>query len=815
MSGNFKHALRSLRQHPGFALIAILILAMGIGSTLSVFNLLDALLLRPLPIRNAQRLVRISRVLREGDFGSLPSTVLDALNSVPDYRSACGFDTSHPGVEIHGSIVAVGALGFSGDCFSTLGIRTQLGRSLTPEDDQPGAEPAAVITDSFWRDQFHGRRDVLGQRIRMSAESYTIIGVAEPGFTGLLVGFPEGLIVPIHQENTDLLPNGQRPRYRWVNILALRAPGVSEQQAAARFEVRAPQLLQASVPPYFDAERRRVYLASKIAASSGKSGVDYFLRRRFGSSLYAASGICAAILLIGCTNLTNLLLARSLRRRREVAVRFALGAKWSQVAGLFVAESLLLTAAGAGLGLLLAQALDRWLIAQGARMFGNFDPLVSFDWRIALLFAAAAAAIVSALAGASAWQAGRLRSAGHLQEGARSIAGTSGAVQRALIVLQISLTLSLVAGGNLLTASLHHLDTLDLGVQTRNVWDVMLSTHPAAQIYFDRAAYDRQLLSDIHQVPGVETAAFADFIPFFTFPNTQPIASLDSARPERLLDSSVFAVSSELFATLGVRVLAGRDFEERADGEPGVIVSESLARQLSTDPETLIGHHVRLGTGERAQRLRVTAVVSNAQTNLAHPEQLAPFTAYLNRAQQPDRQAYPVLLIKTASNRLNVDALRRIIDPQGREYVDRVRTLAGEKDGALLENKLLAYLAQAFSALALAMAAAGLFGLLSYHVANRTSEIGIRMALGAQRAQIRWMILRQVIAIAAIGCCAGLLCSLGTARMIQGLLFGVSPYDARLLALACLVLSATALLAAFLPARRASSIDPLLALRHE
>ncbi len=812
---NLRYAIRSLAANPGFTAVAIVILATGIGATLAVFNLLNALMLRPPPVRNAAELVRISTVLREGDLGALPTTFLDSFKTVPDYRGVCGFDTSYPGVEIGGSITAVGMLGFSGDCFSTLGIRVQLGRPLTPQDDHPGSAPVAVITDSFWQRQFNRRRDVLGQSIRTAGQTYTVVGVTEPQFTGLLVGFPEGLMIPASQEYTETMPNGRKPTYWWVNILARRAPGVSEVEAAARMKVRAPQLLADSVPPHSSPARRKDYLDNKIALTPGKDGVDYFLRRRFGGSLYAAAGICVAILLIGCTNLVNLLLARSLKRRHEIAVRFALGAKRSQIASLFATESLLLVLAGAGLALLLAQALDKWLVAQGAHMFGNFDPGLSFDWRIALFLAACTAGIAIAFAGASAWQADRLRGSGALKDSARGIVGATSSVQKILIGLQISLTLALVAGSALLSESLKQYYALDLGVKTRNVWDVTLATRPAAKSYFLRGPYDREILNEIRQIAGVKSAAFADFIPFFNASDDEPIAAVDNGKAPQQIDGAMLSSTPGLFETLGMRMIAGEGFDEREHSEPAVIVSESLAKELANPPRALIGHHLRIGIDSRYQRLKVVGVVSNAQMDMAHPEQLAPLVAYVNFWQHPDRQGYPVLLIKTSANSLNVAAVRKIVDARGREYVDRVRTLSDEKDGALVENKLLAYLSGAFSALALAMAATGLFGLLSYQVTNRTGEIGIRMALGARRDQIQWMILRQILTIVAVGSCVGLAVSLGVARLIAGLLFGVSAYNPWLLALSCAVLLLTALVAAWLPLRRASSVDPLTALRHE
>ncbi len=370
-SRNVRYAVRSLRRAPAFAVIAVCILATGIGTNLAVFDLVNALLLRPLPLRNAAELVHISTVDRNGELGELPSTFLDSLKKVPDYQGLCGFDTGYPGVEVGGALTSVGTLGFSGDCFSTLGISVQLGRSLRPQDDNAGEQPVAVITDAFWRRQFDGRRNMLGERVCMGGQTYTVVGITEPRFNGLLVGFPAGVITTLSQEHSAPLANGKRPTYWWANILARRARGISEQEALARLKVRSRQLLADSVPPHYSAARRRAYLESKVTLTPGGAGIDYFLRRRFGSSLYAVAGVCAALLLIGCVNLVNLLLARSMKRRREVAVRFALGAKRADVAWLFATESFLLTGAGAVLGFLLAQALDRWLMRWGTESSGT------------------------------------------------------------------------------------------------------------------------------------------------------------------------------------------------------------------------------------------------------------------------------------------------------------------------------------------------------------------------------------------------------------------------------------------------------------
>ncbi len=818
LSRSLRQSFRSLRKTPGFAAVAIGILAVGIGSNLAVFNLLNALLLRPLPLQNAAELVQIANVDRDGRLGELPSTFLDALRSVPDYQGLCGFDTGYPGVEVNGSITSTGTLGFSSDCFTTLGIKVQLGRDLTARDDNAGAEPVAVITDAFWRRQFNASPSALGERVRIDGHSYTVVGVVEPRFKGLLLGFPAGIIMTLSQEHGAALPNGRRPVYWWVNILARRAHGVSEREALARLKVRNQQLLETSVPPNYSPARRKDYLESKITLTSASAGIDYFLRRRFGGYLYAAVGICAALLLIGCVNLASLLLARSLKRRREVAVRFALGARLSHVAWLFATESLLLAIAGGILGLLLGRGVDQWLMTTGDRVFGNFDLSLAFDWRIGLFLAGALAAIAVGFAAASTWQVDRLQASEALKEGGRGIVGSNNTSQKVLIALQIALTLTLVAVSGLFGASLKKFYAADLGVDSRNVWDVELSTRPEIQGHFETGPYYRELLREVKSMPQVKSAVFADWIPFFATGGEEAVSALDIGKAQqREIQATVLTNSAEFARTLGMKMVAGEGFgsDDRQSGEPAAVISESLAENLGNNPRELVGHHIRVGLYSGYERLRIAGVVSNAQTDMSKARQLAPLVVYVNIWQHPEAQRYPVLLIKTTGNTLAVDSLRRIVNARGREYVYRVRTLGDEKDGALMEDRMLASMSGAFSALALMMAGTGLFGLLSYQVGNRTGEIGIRMALGAERRQIRWLVLRQIVAVIAAGGALGLILSIGVGKAIAGILFDVSPYNPTLLALSYLVLTATALLAAWLPVRRATSIDPVIALRHE
>jgi predicted permease len=812
LARNLKYAVRTLVKSPGFSLVAVVILAVGIGSNLAVFSLVDSLLFRPLPVERPEELVRISSIDKQGRLGNLPSTIVEPLKRDSAFQGVCGFNTSDEGAEIDGTLGSIGILGFTGDCFQTLGIRAQLGRPLAPADDTPSGEGVAVITASLWRGAFGGRRDVLGKRIQMAGVTLSIVGVAEDRFEGLLLAFPAGIILPLHQEPGQV-PGGGKPSYHFVTVMARRAPGISNSQALAGIVAHNNSLLEESVPPNYNPNRRKQYLANRLSVNSAKTGVDYFLRNRFGKPLFAVFGICAAILLIACVNLASLLLARSLRRRREIGMRLALGARRVHIAGMLGLESFILVLLGAGLGVVFALWLDNLVLAEGTGMFGNFNMQLGFDSRVTLFLLSAVLLIAGAFAATTAWQSGRLCR----PEGGRGVIHGSGRTQKILISLQIALTLALVAGGSLFGSSLRRLYQIDLGVTTKNVWDVMLSARPN---YFNNLVpgpYYRDLLQQIEAIPGVSSATMTNDVPFYMSGSELPVVAVENAEPDREFRAHVHLAADGYLNTLGIRIIAGEDFrrDDGKTGEPSVIVSHSLAEQFG-DPHALIGHHIRVGSHPAYQRLKVTGVASNAELDLVHPEQSRPYVVYVNLWQHPEEAAgYPVLLIKTSGRPLEVGLVRRVVDSKGREYVERFRALDSEKDGALVEERTMAFLSGAFGVLALAMAATGLFGLLSYQVANRTGEIGIRMALGARRTQIQWLVIRQIAGLLVAGSMVGIAAALAVGRAIQGLLFGVSGTGASVLIGSLGLLIATALIAAWLPARRASAVDPVVALRHE
>ncbi len=672
-----------------------------------------------------------------------------------------------------------------------------------------------MITSQFWSKAFGGRPDAIGKTIHLPGVAFLVVGVTEERFTGMMLGSTTGVMVPLHQEPNEI---GIKGRQIWwpVEIFGRRAPGVTLARANTGLSTQSGWLLEHSIPPSYNARQRRQYLERHVINGPAANGANDYMRRRFGSPLLAVFGICAVVLAIACVNLAGLMLARTLRRNREVAVRLALGASRAQVAAMLALESLLLVAAGAALSVLVALAVDRTIMALGADVIRGFDFGAGFDERSIAFFVAVAIGTAIALAGASAWQARRVCRQGDLHASGRRVSYGHGAVQKAMIAAQIALTLALVAAAGWFGQSLRSLYGLELGVKTDHAWELMMAGRPAGYQNFTPGPYDRELIAEIEAIPGIKAAALTNFAPFYTRMGRVQASIIESNQSGQEIEAHTAMVTDGMFSILGMRVIAGRDFRrDETSGERSVVVSQSLADRWG-GPAAVLGRHIRLGTAAEYQRLLVQGVVSDAQTDLSEPTVTRPPCVYINSWRFPEHQAnYPVVLVRTVEGSLAIGRVLEVLNRLGREYVDRARSLDSEKDGALVEDRAMTYLSGAFGVMALLLAATGLFGLLNYQVANRTSEIGIRMALGARHRQIQWLVMRQMTGLLAGGSAAGIALALMAGKAVSGMLFGVHPGDPWLLAEALVVLGATALGAAWLPARRAASVDPLVALRHE
>jgi len=682
---------------------------------------------------------------------------------------------------------------------------------IQPADDREGSARVAVLTDSYWRRAFGGRADALGSTIRIDGLAFTIVGVADSQFHGVLLGFWPGAIVPAAQDPSDAHVTSGRRHYSWVHVFARLAHGVSMEQARARLRFSQQHLLQESVLPDYQGARRREFLSQTLDLVSGATGLDYMLRNRFTRPLYVLLGISFLVLLTSCVNLANLLLARGVRRRRELAVRLAMGASRARVARQLAIESLLLVLTGTILGSSLAYAADRVLMTQTQAAFINFSLSASPDLRV-LAFAAAMALITGIGFGVlPAWRSSDVDMAISLKQSSRRI--QTSAAGRVLISVQVAFTLALVAGASLFVSSLQRLRNVPLGLQTGGVVEAQLFPVPHGYENFSPEAYYRDLLARVESLPGVESASYSNFAPLSGgYP--QPVRFITDQETDSR-KAGVFWTSDGFLRTMDIPLLAGRDFERtsRAQGVRTAIVSQSLARLLSPDGR-VIGRHIRVGTEPENQDLEIIGIAADTRLNNARDEKSP--VAYINIWQYSYSAKYGVLIARTRGLTIGfVDLLRRTVRGARHEYVEYARDLEQQRENSLLEERLLAWFSSAFGLLALLLAATGLYGLLAYHVASRTGEIGIRVALGATRANVRWLVVGEALRLVFAGIAFGLLLTFVAGRFVQGLLYGVRAFEPGPVSVAVAVLACVATVAACVPAQRACAVEPLEALRHE
>jgi putative ABC transport system permease protein len=806
---DFRHAARSLLKSRGYSIVAVLLLTVAIGSNLAVFSVVDPLLLRALPVDRPDQLVRITSIDKEGRESVVQSPVVDMLRGESVFAGVCGFDRPQFPVDIRGVVQNRLLLTMTPDCFRTLGIRTRIGRTFTSPEGS-ASERVALLGYSFWQRSFGGTEAVLGQKINIAGYVFTIIGVMDERFTGFTPGSPIDLAIPLEQTPLNFVPTG--PVRFWTDIFARRAPSVSVEMVQARIKTIERQLLDESVPRRFNEQQRQEYVGRTLVVRPAPNSVEGFVSRRFGSPLYVTMGMCALILAVTCVNLAILSLSRGLSRQKEIVMRLALGATRASAVRTLALESLLLVLISIPAAAIFAQLANQSVSDQARILQITVNPVSSsflLEPRIAAFFAAMVLTTVIVLSMVPAWQAFHFHRRS-LTNTVHGLAGASTRNQKALLCIQIALALVLVSMSGFLNASLRYVDGVRFGMNMQGLTMAMLSPLPGVPASPDEGAYYRKLLQEVETLPGVASAAISSYAPFYSGNYSQPVFMNDTAG--KSVRAQSILVTDRFFETLGTPLVSGSAFQAGGT-EADAIVSESVAEAFG-GPE-IIGRFILAGETGRERRVKVVGISANVQPSTQNPNETDPLFVYVNLRHQPPPR-FPVLLTKGAGGApVALADLRRVVDSQGRHYVETYRLVADQLDQSLVENRLLAHLSTAFGALSLFLAAAGLFGLLSQHVAMRRGEIGLRMALGADSRGIQRMILHQMQPVMGAGIAVGLIMTLLAGRAIAANVFGVSVYDARLIGLSIIVLIITGILAAWRPARRASLVDPLIALRHD
>jgi putative ABC transport system permease protein len=814
-------AVRGFRKTPVFSGIAIATLALTVGVTTALFTLLNALLLRDVAVRDPRTLVQVSGA-RPGSTSKIGLTfpMYQELKRRQDVFSAVmgWLDASVVNIEISHEHTQAAVWVVSGNFYDELGVRPFAGRLLNDEDvNEQTLEPArvAVLGHSFWIRHYGADPQAVGQRIRVEDEWFEIVGIAPRDFRGLNLTIEPDVTLPLTvfpfitdgPRRTDL----RLTLSSWVRTTGRLKHGATIEQARAALEAFWPELMQAAVPAAYAGAQRDRFLEVRPSIESAAKGIEPQLRTTFTTPLIAVLAIAGLILLIACVNLASLLLARAAARIHEMGVRLALGAGRARLVRQFLIEGLLLSSIGSACGVWIAYWGSQALAASIFRDYAVAASLPVAPDAHVIAFTATLAIVTGTLFSmAPAWLAGRVEVTALLQQGSRTATST-GQVGRLLIGAQVALSLVLLTHAGLLVRTLQEIRAVRSGLRTDGVFLASLAPLPGGHVGVDNDEYYRQLIDRAAGVPGVEKAALTLVRPAGGSGLTERVSKLDAPADGAGTGSWFMPVSPGMFEALGIPLKGGRDFSwsDNSRGQPVAVISENLARHLFPNSVPL-GQRVRVGVSPHRQNAEIVGVVADARLyDLKNPNVAA---VYVPALQEPNNN-WKSLVIRGRS--VPVDDLSRAVGSFGRERVRFTRTLDYVASRALLPERLIAMLATLFGGLALLLVSIGLYGLMSYAVAQRRREIGIRMALGADASAIIRAVVGEGLFVTLAGVAVGLAAALASVRLVKSLLFGVTVHDAITFVGGPLTLIAIAIIACLLPAARAARTDPMTILRAE
>jgi predicted permease len=808
---DIRYGLRALRKSPGFAAVAVLTLALGIGANTAIFSLVDVVLLKTLPVKNPTQLVLVQCPDGHGNhFGF----------SYPTYAYFRDHNSAFSGVfaseqlerlevSVDGQPELTSGEIVSGNYYSTLGVNAIVGRTISQNDDRiAGKDAVAVISYAYWKRRFGLKNDVVGRAIAIDGAPFTIIGVTPPEFFGLMVGADPDITVPMMME-AQVIPGESLLTDRstwWLDVGGRLQPGVSAAQAQANLDL----LFQQTLVPEDRGELR-------IDLAPGYRGHSQF-REQLSQPLFVLMAMVGLILLIACANVANLLLARAMARRKEVALRIALGAGRSRLIRQLLTESVLLAAVGGAAGLLMALWVSRFLLALVSS--GPIPIFVHLPFGAEVFgFAIAVSFLTAALFGlAPAFRATRVDLTPQLKASTEGEGGGGHqfGLGKALVVSQVAFSLLLLAGATLFVRTLWNLKDLYPGFKPDHL--LLFSMEPTLVGYKGARLENlyREVLERIQGYPGVHAVSISRFGEL-TPGRWEPRISIAGYIPRKNEQDSVQVnlVGPKFFQTMEMPLLLGRDFTSQ-DGETApkvAVINEAMAHYYfgRVNP---IGRDFSLSG--ISGHIEISGVARDAKYHSLREE--TPRMCFLPFLQVPpsmlERMTFEV---RTAPSRGSViAAIRRTVRSMDRNLpIFDVKTVAEQAYESLFRERLVATLSVAFALLALALASVGLYGIMAYSVARRTNEIGIRMALGAQKVQVLKLVVGQGMRLVWIGMGIGIFAALGLTRFLSSLLYGVKPTDPLALAVVSFILIGVALLACYVPARRATTIDPMVALRHE
>jgi predicted permease len=844
-----RHALRQFSTARVFTITAVLTLAIGIGGTTAIFTLIHAVMLRSLPVGDPGRLYRIG----DGDnccvqggtqdrWGMFSYPLFERLEAnLPEFEALTAFQAGQgrlsarrPGIDQ--TARALRSEYVSGNYFSTLGVPAFGGRVITPADDTAAAAPVVVMSHHAWEGTYGADPKVIGSTLVLDGTPFTVVGVTAPGFFGeTLRGDPPDVWIPLQQEpmiagETALL---RQPVSAWLRVIGRLRPGATTDGVAPRLTGILRQWLQhdSGYPSNWMPGVIHDLPQQSISVVPAGAGVGV-MREQYSRSLRILLGVCALVLLIACANVANLLLARAVARRGQTAVRLALGASRQRIVTQALIESVLLAVGGGLVGLVVAVATARLLLAL-AFAGTTFLPIDTMPSPLVLGFAFLLALLTGTLFGAApAWFATRTNPIDALRGAGRSSGDHSSFTRKALVVLQAAVSVVLVVGSLLLARSLSNLQRQDFGFPLPGRVLVQLNRLPANYAPEKLDALYRDVEDRLKRLPGVRGGGLALYNPFTdNWGEMVLVSGHPPPKPDQPAGASWDRVSATYLQDLGVKLVRGRHLDARdtARSENVAVVNESFVRRFFSKDEDPIDMHFGLDLPENVNSYRIVGIVRDARFagfQLDQPPRpmfyvaLAQTVAYENplmkRIETATHSARGILLVTdqpTAT--LEPLVMRTLASADPNLTVTSVRTLQQQIDRAFDQQRAVASLAGLFGIVALILAAIGLYGVTAYAVAQRTREIGVRMALGAGRRRVVGMVLASAFRRVGFGLLLGLPLAVGAGYLLSAQLYGVSFWDPMALAAGVLALGASAFVAAILPARRAASISPIRALRTE
>ena len=812
LAADVRYAFRALRASPVFALVTIASLGLGIGANTAIFSLINAVVLKTLPVSRPEELVQVTWA-NQADGTAFTNPIWEQVRDRQDiFSSVFVYSGTSFDLSSGGEVRRTEGYYVSGDFFSTLGVRPAAGRLITKADDVRGCPPVAVLGYGFWQNEYGGSPSAIGKTISIARTPYEIVGVADPTFFGVDVGRSVSVYAPL------CVRKGLDARSNWFLWMVGRPkPGVTFTQVQSRLAQLSPAVFNATIPERWSAAEKAEYLKNELNARSAPNGFSS-IRRQYRTALTVLMVVVGLVLLIACANVANLLLARATVRGREMAIRLAIGAARRRLVRQLLTESILLAGLGAIVGIFFA----KWGAQLLVRVLSGGEFTVALDLALdarVLGFTLGVAVTTGLLFGlAPAWRSVRVDPQAALRASGRGVAEghTRFTIGKALVIGQIALSLVLVIGAGLLLGSFRKLTTFDPGFRRDGVMLVSANLSNAGYTSESFGTARRELLTRFRALPGVQAAAASQITPL-SGSSWNDLVQVEGYTPKSQDDALVYfnEVTDNFFAALGTPIVAGRDFDPRdLPGSQAVaIVNETMAKKYYNGSP--LGKNVRIVTHDSAGApIEIVGIVKDSKYQTLREETLP--TVYLAMNQSQNAGSYTEFAIRTTGPaRAIAPGVKATVADLNRAIALDLKPMAEQISATLVRDKLLATLSAFFGGLALLLATVGLYGTLSYSVARRRNEIGIRIALGAAQGRVMRLVLGEVSRMIVIGIVVGSIVALATTRWVKSFFYGLKATDPATIVGAAVTLAVVALAAGALPAWRASRVEPISALRDD